>query len=51
MLVFMHEEQQRLSAVMESGRVGGGGGGGHSGTEWIPTAKRQHATEAVNDKM
>ena len=26
---------------------GGGGGGGHSGTEWIPTAKRQCGAEAV----
>ena len=27
------------------------GGGGHSGTEWIPTAKRQSGAEAVNDKF
>ena len=31
-------------------RGGGGGGGGHSGTEWLPTAKRPRA-EAVNAKI
>ena len=29
---------------------GGGGGGGHSGTEWLPTAKRPRRAEAVNIK-
>ena len=26
-------------------------GGGHSGTEWIPTTKRLHGTEAMNSKI
>ena len=28
-----------------------GGGVGHSGTEWLPTAKRQREAEAVNAKI
>ena len=27
------------------------GGGGHSGTEWVPTAKRPRGVEAVNAKI
>ena len=30
---------------------GGGGGGGHSGTEWLPTAKRPSGVEGVNAKI
>ena len=26
-------------------------GGGHSGTEWLPTAKRPRGAEAVNAKV
>ena len=34
------------------GWVGGpGGGGGHSGSEWLPTDKRQCGVEAVNAKI
>ena len=28
-----------------------GGGGRHSGTRWLPTAKRPHGAEAVNAKI
>ena len=27
------------------------GGGGHSGTEWLPTAKRPREAEALNAKI
>ena len=27
------------------------GGGGHSGTKWLPTAKRPHGAELVNAKI
>ena len=36
---------------MSGAGVGGGGGGGHSGTEWLPTAKRPHGVEMVNTKI
>ena len=34
-----------------SGAGGSGGGGGHSGSRWIPTAKRLYGTEAMNVKI
>ena len=33
------------------GSGAGGRGGGHSGTRWIPTAKRLYGTEAINAKI